>query len=90
MHLIAEEDEGLLPDNSTLLIAHVVNFVKDHPLDLKVELCTPVQHGTKNLRRHDQHRSVGVDSHISCHKPNVGELLGKLPVLLVRQCLKDG
>ena len=90
MHGVGEKNDGLLPHHAALLVAHVVNLIVDHPGYFAENVAAAVQHASQNLRRHHQHRRVGVDRDISSHEAHVGELLLQIAVLLVAQRLDGG
>jgi len=89
VHLARQKNDRLFPHDAALLVAHVVDLVKDDPRDFAHNLRAAVQHGAQNLGRHHQARRTGIDRHVTRHQADIVELGGKLTVLLVRQGL-DG
>ncbi|KAI6756802.1 hypothetical protein HG530_011400 [Fusarium avenaceum] len=87
--LVGKHDNGLLPDDTSYLVSHVVNLVKHDPSNFSHDLGTSIQHRSQNLSRHDQTTCCRVDSNISSHETNVSENGLEISVLLVTQSL-DG
>lgn len=88
-HIVRQQDERLLPDDTALLVTHVVNLIEDHPAHLAHDLAAAVQHVPQDLGGHDQARGRGIDGHIARDQTDVLELVGELAELLVGQSL-DG
>lgn len=80
---MGKQDNSLLPDDTSLLVPHIVDLVKDDPSDFPHNLGSSVQHASENLRRHDQTRGSRVDGHISCHQTNIREGLEEFSVFLI-------
>jgi hypothetical protein len=53
-----------------LCVIHVVNFVKDDKLHVSNEICTLVEHATKDLCGHDETVCLGVDLHVAGEDAN--------------------
>ncbi|GIX63248.1 uncharacterized protein BcabD6B2_26830 [Babesia caballi] len=87
VHLLRDQDDGLLPDDAPLGVAHVVHLVEDHPLHLLHDFAPPVEHRPEDLRRHHHDGGVRVERHVPRHEPDVHELVAQVAVLLVAQRL---
>jgi hypothetical protein len=80
---MGKQDDSLLPDDTSLLVPHVVHLVKDDPSDFPHHLGASIQHTSENLRRHDQTRGSRVDGHISRHQTDIREGLEEFSIFLI-------
>ena len=69
--LLRQEDQGLLPHHTPLLVTHVVDLVEHNLFGLVDNGRTPEQHVTVYLRSHDDAECVGVDRHVSRHEAHL-------------------
>lgn len=49
-----QENNGFFPNNTSLSVPHVMDFVEDDPLDFPNDLTAPIDHVPKNFSGHDQ------------------------------------
>ena len=89
--LIGKQNDGLFPDNTTLLVAHVVDLVEHDPRHLAHDLGAAVEHGASSfdtyLSRHNQTGRGGVYGDITSHKADVAKLGHEFSVFLVTERL---
>lgn len=87
--LVGKQDDGLFPDNTSNLVAHVMDFIEDDPGDFAHDFGTAIQHGPQNFGRHDETTGCGINGNITSHEANVTKLGLEVSVLLVGKSL-DG
>ena len=87
--LVGQQDNSLFPDDTSRLVAHVVDLIEHDPCNFAHNLRTAVKHRTQNLGGHNQTGGGRVDCDISSHQSNVAKFGLELTVLLVTQRL-DG
>lgn len=82
-----EHDNGLFPNHSAFFITHVVNLVKDDPLDLTNNLASPIDHIPQDFSCHDKTGGALVNSHVPSNQSYISKLFLQLTILLVGKCL---
>jgi hypothetical protein len=85
--IVIQQDDRLFPDDTTLLISHVVDLVEHDPSNFARYFGASVKHAPQNLCGHYKTRSRRVYGHITSHQANVFELLEELSVFLIAQRL---
>mmetsp|Transcript_150019 Transcript_150019/g.482134 ORF Transcript_150019/g.482134 Transcript_150019/m.482134 type:complete len:328 (+) Transcript_150019:2680-3663(+) len=89
-HLGRQQDDDLLPHHAAICVVDVVDLVEDHPLHAVEALVAPIEHGSQDLRGHDDDTGVRVHRHISrddADSAHALETLTELAELLVGQGL---
>jgi hypothetical protein len=71
---------------SYLQIIDVVDFVKDHPLDIPDEISSLVEHAAQDLCSHDETARFRVYLHVSSQNTNVfrPKSFLEVPIFLIR------
>lgn len=80
-----QHDNGLLPDNASLLIINVMDFVEDDPLNVSDHLCASVKIVSKNFCGHDHATCLLVHADVTCDDSDVlsPEFHAELSVFLI-------
>lgn len=77
-----------------MCIIHVMDLIKDHPLQINESLRSPIEHGPQDLRGHDQTRGLRRYLDIARDQTNVVKSRLELAELLIgqsldRRCVND-
>ena len=83
MNCRVEQDDGFLPNISSFLISHVMDFIKYNPADLSGDLGASVQHGAQDLRGHDEARGIRINCDVTGHETNIRKFFTEIPILLI-------
>jgi hypothetical protein len=59
-HCMRKENDSFLPDDTTLFVTHIVNFIEDNPGDFSHDLWATVEHRPENLRTRIKERFESV------------------------------
>lgn len=78
-----QHDDSLLPDHPSLLVPHVVNLVKNDPLNFSHDLTASVYHISQDLCCHDQTCGILINRYITCYETHIDELVLELSIFLV-------
>lgn len=82
-----QENNSFFPNNTSLSVPHVMDFVEDDPLDFPNDLTAPIDHVPKNFSGHDQTWGRLIDGDITSNKTHIMKILLQLSILLIGKCL---
>ncbi|ABT16731.1 hypothetical protein ATCV1_z597L [Acanthocystis turfacea chlorella virus 1] len=85
---IRDEDKAFFPHGTTRIVGHVVDFVKDDPINVREAGVFRANHLPEDLLCHHKQVRVLVDLDITSDDTNTRELLREIVILLVRDCLQ--
>lgn len=82
-NIVGEQNDRFFPNDASLGIAHIMDLVKDDPLDFAHDFGAFVKHRSENFCCHDETGGGRVDRHIASHQTDVDELFLQISVFLI-------